>query len=79
MRGDAGHAQRHHGRVTELQKFQRVTRVFLARSLMVHGEDAPGVLRQMADELEWLEEDAQREEQERVALELHFERFQQKS
>jgi hypothetical protein len=29
--------------------------VFLARLLMVHGEDAPDVLRRMADELEWLE------------------------
>jgi hypothetical protein len=31
--------------------------VFLARLLMVHGEDAPEVLRRMADELEWLEAD----------------------
>jgi hypothetical protein len=29
----------------------------------------------MADELEWLDEDVRRDEQERVALELHFSRF----
>ena len=46
-----------------------------ARLLIVHGPDAPHVLRRIADELEWLEEDTQREEQERVALELHFARF----
>ena len=41
--------------MTDLQKFQRACRVFLARLLMVHGEDAPEVLRRMADELEELE------------------------
>ena len=41
--------------MTDLEKFQRACRVFLARLLMVHGEDAPDVLRRMADELEWLE------------------------
>jgi len=56
MRGDAGHDARHHGRMTNLQKFQRVCRVFLARLLIVHGEDAPEVLRRIADELEWLAE-----------------------
>jgi len=45
---------RRHGRMTELEKFQRATRVFLARLLIVHGEDAPDLLRRMADELEWL-------------------------
>ena len=30
-------------------------RVFLARLLLVHGENAPEGLRRMADELEWLE------------------------
>jgi hypothetical protein len=30
--------------------------VFLAHLLMIHGEDAPEVLRRMADELEWLVE-----------------------
>ena len=40
---------------TDLEKFQRACRVFLARLLMVHGEGAPEVLRRMADELEWLE------------------------
>ena len=45
----------HRCAVTDLQKFQRVCRVFLARLLMVHGEDAPKVLRRIADELEWLE------------------------
>ena len=39
----------------DLEKFQRACRVFLARLLMVHGEDAPDVLRRMADDLEWLE------------------------
>ena len=46
---------RRHGRMTDLEKFQRACRVFLARLLMVHGENAPEVLRRMADELEWLE------------------------
>ena len=32
-----------------------VWRVVMARLLMVHGEDAPVVLRRMADELEWRE------------------------
>jgi hypothetical protein len=41
--------------MTDLQKFQRVCRVFLARLFMVYGPAAPGLLRQMADELEWLE------------------------
>jgi hypothetical protein len=41
--------------MTDLEKFQRACRVFRARLLMVHGEDAPDVLRRMADELEWLE------------------------
>ena len=41
--------------MTDLEKFQRACRVFLARLLMVHGDDAPEVLRRMADELEWLE------------------------
>jgi hypothetical protein len=61
--------------MTDLQKFQRAARVFLARRLIIHGTDAPHVLRRIADELEWLEEDAQREVQEQVALELHFSRF----
>ena len=42
--------------MTDLEKkFQRACRVFLARLLMVYGEDAPEMLRRMADELEWLE------------------------
>ena len=41
--------------MTYLEKFQRACRVFLARLLTVHGEDAPEVLRRLADELEWLE------------------------
>ncbi len=44
--------------MTDLQKFQRAARVFLARRLIIHGTDAPHVLRRIADELEWLEEDA---------------------
>ena len=56
MRGDVRHAERHHGRMTDLEKFQRVCRVFLARLLMVYGPAAPDLLRRMADELEWLAE-----------------------
>ena len=41
--------------MTDLQNFQRVCRVFLARLLMVYGPAAPDLLRRMADELEWLE------------------------
>ena len=41
--------------MTDLEKFQRACRVFLARRLMVHGEVAPHILRRMADEFEWLE------------------------
>jgi hypothetical protein len=41
--------------MTDLQKFQRACRVFLARLLMVHGENAPEVLRRNAGELEWLD------------------------
>ena len=52
MRGDGSGGSRHHGRMTDLQKFQRACRVFLARLLMVHGEDAPEVLRRLADELQ---------------------------
>jgi len=55
MRHDARHEARQAGRMTELQKFQRACRVFLARLLMVYGPAAPEVLRRMADELEWLE------------------------
>ena len=50
--------------MTGLHKFQRVCHVFLARLLMLHGENAPEVLRRMADELEWLAE-AERRERER--------------
>lgn len=39
----------------DLEKFQRVCRVFLARLLMVHGDDAPEVLGRMAYELAWVE------------------------
>ena len=41
--------------MSDLTRWHRTARVFLARLLMVHGEDAPDVLRRMADELEWLE------------------------
>jgi hypothetical protein len=47
--------------MTDLQKFQRVCRVFLARLVMVYGTDAPEVLRRMADELEWLNADVLRD------------------
>ena len=42
--------------MSDLTQWHRTARVFLARLLMVHGEDAPEVLRRMADELEWLAE-----------------------
>jgi len=45
-----------HGGMNELTRWHRATRVFLARLLLVHGKDAPEVLRRMADELEWLAE-----------------------
>jgi len=51
MRGDASRFAQHHGRKNDLQKFQRVCRVFLARLLMAHGTNAPEVLHHMADEL----------------------------
>ena len=43
--------------MTDLQKFQRVCRVFLARLLIVYGPAAPDLLRRLADELESLEQD----------------------
>ena len=52
-----------------LARGKRAARVFLARLLIVYGPDAPDVLWRIADELEWLEDDAQRDEQEQVALE----------
>ena len=40
----------------ELERgYQRAARVFLARLLIVHGPDAPHVLRRIADELERFE------------------------
>ena len=57
MRCGAGHVERHHGRMTGLEKFQWVCRVFLARLLAAYGPAAPDLLRRMADELEWLEQD----------------------
>ena len=50
------------------KRYQPAARVFLVRLPILNGPDAPHVLRRIADELEWLEEDAQREEQERVSL-----------
>ena len=47
--------------MSDLTQWHRTARVFLARLLMVHGEDAPEVLRRMADELEWLAEAERRE------------------
>ena len=41
--------------MTDLQKFQRVCRVLLARLLTAYGTAAPDLLRRIADELEWLE------------------------
>ena len=56
------------GMSRDLERYQPAARVFLARLPILNGPDAPHVLRRIADELEWLEEDAQREEQERVSL-----------
>ena len=42
--------------MNELTRFHRVSRVFLARLVAMHGEDAPEVLRRLADEIEWLAE-----------------------
>ena len=47
--------------MTELQKFQRAFRVLLARLLATYGTAAPDLLRRVADELEWLEQQAFRE------------------
>jgi hypothetical protein len=41
--------------MNELTRWHRAARVFLAHLLMVHGKDAPDVLRRMADELEELD------------------------
>ena len=57
MRHDRRNGVRQAVRITELQKFQRACRVFLARLLMVYGPAAPDVLRRMADEGEWLEQE----------------------
>jgi hypothetical protein len=43
--------------MTDLQKFQRVARIFLARLLALYGRDAPWQLRQIADEVEQLKRD----------------------
>jgi len=43
--------------MSDLTRWRRTARVFLARLLMVHGEDAPEVLPRIAYELEWLEAD----------------------
>jgi len=57
MRHNSRSEARQAVRVTDLEKFQRACRVFLARLLMVHGTEAPEVLRQLADELKLLEVD----------------------
>ena len=44
------------GVMSDLTRWHRTVRVFLARLLMVHGEDAPKLLRRMVDELELLAE-----------------------
>jgi hypothetical protein len=43
--------------MNEVQKFQRACRIFLARLIMVYGPAAPDLLRKLADDLEWLEEE----------------------
>jgi hypothetical protein len=57
MRGDGRSTGRHLGRMTDLEKFQRACRVFLARLLAAYGSAAPDLLRRMADELELLEQE----------------------
>jgi hypothetical protein len=52
MRSDGRGGGWHRCRMTDLQKFQRACRVFLARLETVHGEDPPEVLRRIADKLE---------------------------
>lgn len=53
------------GVMSDLTRWRRTARVFLACLLMVHGENAPEVLRRMADELEWLEAERAAESAER--------------
>ena len=48
--------------MSDLTRLHQACRVFLARLLIVHGSDAPGVLRRMADELEGLVADLESEE-----------------
>jgi len=52
MHGDARPCVRQAAWMTDLEKFQRACRVFLARLLMVHGPSAPDLLRRTADELQ---------------------------
>jgi hypothetical protein len=63
----------------ELVSYHRAARAFLARLIRIHGAEAPEVLRRIAQELEWLEEDRKREQHERVALELHSAGFRRNS
>ena len=62
MRHDGRSEARQAVRMTDLEKFQRVCRVFLARLLAAYGPVAPDLLRRMADELEWLEAERRAEE-----------------
>jgi hypothetical protein len=55
MHGDGRSGGWHRRCMTDLQKFQRVSRVFLARLLVVYGPAAPDLLRRIADEVDWLE------------------------
>ncbi len=55
MRGDARQVARHHGGMTDRQKFQRAYQVFVARLLSAYGPAAPDLLRRTVDELEWME------------------------
>jgi hypothetical protein len=45
----------HRRHMKDLTRWHRAARVFLAHLLMVHGKDAPEVLRRIANELEFLE------------------------
>lgn len=58
IRRAAARAGGHDGPMDNNRRLHRATRVFLASLLISFGAAAPEVLRQMADELEELEEEA---------------------
>ena len=54
LQGAVAGERAHDHCVTDLEKFQRDCRVFLARLHMVYGREAPEILRKLADEIEGL-------------------------